>query len=50
MDAVKVNYDLSLNVFDDGAILLRSIIWALSIVLTFCSHNLSRDGSSLVTR
>jgi hypothetical protein len=40
----------SLNVFDDGAVLLRSIIWTLSIVSMFCNHNVSRDGSSLVIR
>jgi hypothetical protein len=37
-----------LNVFDDGAVLLRSIIWTLSVVLLFCNYNVSRDGSSLV--
>jgi hypothetical protein len=35
-----------LNVFDDGVVLLRSIIWTLFIVLMFCNHNVSRDGSS----
>jgi hypothetical protein len=30
--------------------LLRSIIWTSSIVLMFCNHNVSRDGSSLVIR
>jgi hypothetical protein len=30
------------NVFDDGAVLLRSIIWTLSIVLMFCNHLLCR--------
>jgi hypothetical protein len=35
----------SLNVFDDGAVLLRSILWTLSIVTVFCNHNVSRDGS-----
>jgi hypothetical protein len=40
----------SVNVFDDHAVLLRSIIWTLSIVLMFCNHNVSRDGSSLVIR
>jgi hypothetical protein len=29
-----MNYS-SLNVFDDGAVLLRSVIWNLSIVLMF---------------
>jgi hypothetical protein len=36
----------SLNVFDDGAVLLGSVIWTLSIAL-FLNH-VSRDGSSLV--
>jgi hypothetical protein len=36
--------------FDDGAVLLRSILWTLSIVSMFCNHNVSRDGSSLVIR
>jgi hypothetical protein len=40
----------SLNVFDDGVALLRSILWTLSIVSMFCNHNASRDGSSLVIR
>jgi hypothetical protein len=35
----------SLKVFDDGAVLLRSILWTLSIVSMFCNHNISRDGS-----
>jgi hypothetical protein len=35
----------SLNIFDDGAVLLRSILWTLSIVSVFCNHNVSRDGS-----
>jgi hypothetical protein len=29
---------------------LRSIFWTLSIVPMFFSHNISRDGSSLVIR
>jgi hypothetical protein len=29
---------------------LRSILWTLSIVSTFCNHNVSRDGSSIVIR
>jgi hypothetical protein len=40
----------SLNVFDDGAVLLQSILWALSIISMFCNHNISRGGSSLVIR
>jgi hypothetical protein len=31
-------------------LLLQSIIWTFSIVLMFCNHNVSRDGSSLVIR
>jgi hypothetical protein len=57
--AVKVFYspedehphsNSSVNVFDGGAVILRSIIWTLSIILMFCNHNVSRDGSSLVIR
>jgi hypothetical protein len=42
----------SLNVFDDGDgdVLLRSILWTLSIVSVFCNHNVSIDGCSLVIR
>jgi hypothetical protein len=40
----------SLNVFDDGAVLLRSIFWTYSIVPMFFNHDVSRDGSSLVIR
>jgi hypothetical protein len=40
----------SLNAFDDGAVLLGSVIWTSSIVLMFFYHNVSRDGSSLVIR
>jgi hypothetical protein len=40
----------SRNVFEDGVVLLRSILWTLYIVLMFCNHNISRDGSSLVIR
>jgi hypothetical protein len=29
---------------------LRSVIWTLSIILMFCNHNVSRDGSSLNIR
>jgi hypothetical protein len=32
---------------DDGAVLLRSILWTLFIVCVFCNHSVSRDGSSL---
>jgi hypothetical protein len=39
-----------LNVFDDGAVLLRSNFWTLSIVSIFFNHNVLRDGSSLVIR
>jgi hypothetical protein len=39
----------SLNVFDDGVVLLRSLFWNLSIVPMFSNHNVSRDGSSLET-
>jgi hypothetical protein len=39
----------SLNVFDDGVVLLRSILWTSSIVSMFYKHNVSRDGSSLET-
>jgi hypothetical protein len=34
----------SLHVFDNGAVLLRSIIWTLFIVPMFYNHNVSRDG------
>jgi hypothetical protein len=40
----------SLNVFDNGAVFLVSVIWTLSIVSTFFDHNVSGDGSSLVIR
>jgi hypothetical protein len=43
-------FNSSLNIFDDGAVLLRSILWTLSIVCMFCNHNVSRDGPSFVTR
>jgi hypothetical protein len=36
----------SLNDFHDGAVLLWSIIWTLSMVSMFYNHNVSRDGSS----
>jgi hypothetical protein len=39
----------SVNFFDDGAVLLRSILWTLWIVSMFCNHNVSRDGYSLET-
>jgi hypothetical protein len=42
-------YISSLNVFDVGAVLLRSIIWTLSIVSMFCKHNISREEPSLET-
>jgi hypothetical protein len=29
---------------------LRYVIWTLSIVLMFCNHNVSRDGSFLIIR
>jgi hypothetical protein len=38
-----------LNVFDDGAVLLRSVIWTLSIVLMFCNYNVSREEPFLET-
>jgi hypothetical protein len=42
---------LSLNVFDDGAELLVSVFWTLSIVIMFFqSHYVSRDGSSTILR
>jgi hypothetical protein len=50
LDAESKDLHSSLNVFDDGAVLLRSFIWTLSIVLMFCNHNVSRDGSSVVIR
>jgi hypothetical protein len=40
----------SLNVFDDGAVLLLFKFWTFSIVSLFLNHNFSRDGSSLVIR
>jgi hypothetical protein len=41
----------SLNVFDDGAVLLGSVVCTRSIALMFfLNHNISRDGSSLVLR
>jgi hypothetical protein len=38
----------SLNVFDDGAVILLFKFWTFSIVSLFLNHNVSRDGSSLV--
>jgi hypothetical protein len=43
-----IQFSSPLNVFDNGAVLLRSVIWTLSIVLMFFNHNVSRDGSSLI--
>jgi hypothetical protein len=40
----KHNYDSSLRIFNDGAVLLRTVIWTLSIVLIFFNHDVSRDG------
>jgi hypothetical protein len=40
----------SLNVFDDGAVLLFFKFWTISIVSLFLNHYVSRDGSSLVLR
>jgi hypothetical protein len=34
----------SLNVFDYGVVLLRSIFWTFSIDPMFFNHNVSRDG------
>jgi hypothetical protein len=48
--SIKKVTNSSLNVFDDGAVLLGSVIWTLSIVLMFFNHNVSRDGSSLVNK
>jgi hypothetical protein len=31
-------WNSSLNVFDNGAVLLQSIFWTLSIVSMFCNH------------
>jgi hypothetical protein len=45
-----VTYNSFINIFDDGSVLLRSILRTLSIVSMFCNHNVSRDGSSLVIR
>jgi hypothetical protein len=50
LSTLKCYGDSSLNVFDDGAVLRRSILWTLSIVSMFCNHNVSRDGYSLVIR
>jgi hypothetical protein len=38
----------SLDVFDDGAVLLLFKFWTFSIVSLFLNHNVSRDGSSVV--
>jgi hypothetical protein len=40
----------SLNVFDDGAVVLLFKFWTFSTVSLFLNHNVSRDGSSLVLR
>jgi hypothetical protein len=42
-------YYSSLNFFDDSAVLMRSILWRLSVASMFCNYNVSRDGSSLET-
>jgi hypothetical protein len=38
-----VNFS-SLNVFDDGDVLLRSILWTLPIVSMFCNHKSTDRG------
>jgi hypothetical protein len=35
-------------IFDDGAVILGSVIWTLSIVLTFFNHNVSRVEPTLL--
>jgi hypothetical protein len=40
----NILFSSSLNIFDDGAVLLGSVIWTLSIVIMFFNHNVSRDG------
>jgi hypothetical protein len=40
----------SLNVFDDGAVTLGSVIWTLSTVLMFFNHNVSRIEASSTDR
>jgi hypothetical protein len=42
-------YYSSLNVSDDGAVLLLFKFWTFSIVSLFFNHYVSRDGSSLET-
>jgi hypothetical protein len=43
--------NLSLNVLDDGAELLVSVFWTLSIVIVFFpNHYVSRNNSSPVLR
>jgi hypothetical protein len=48
----KVRYFLgsSVNVLDDGAVLLLFKFWTSSIVSLFLNHYVSREGSSLVLR
>jgi hypothetical protein len=49
-DFEVVLYNSSLNVFDDGAVLLLFKFWTFSVISLFLNHYVSRDGSSLQSR